>query len=59
MKASTRSHLDGFAVVTTVLEHDQLTRRELLESLGEECGDPLVTPWKRGYNAAVRSAFGW
>lgn len=59
MKASTRSYLDGFATVPTVLEYDQLTRREVLESLGEEQGDPLVTPWKRGYHAAVRAAFGW
>lgn len=59
MKASTRSFLDGFSTVPTVLEYDRLTHQEVLESLGEECGDPTVTPWKRGYNAAIRAAFGW
>jgi hypothetical protein len=54
-----RSYLEGFGTVRSVLEWDELTLREILESL--ESGydaDPLLTPWKRGYRAAIRSAFG-
>jgi hypothetical protein len=56
MNASTRSYLEGFATVPTVLEYDRLTRQEVLESMGEECADPLLTPWKRGCHAALRAA---
>jgi hypothetical protein len=31
---------------------------ELLVALLPVEHDPLITPWKRGYRAAVRSAFG-
>lgn len=59
METRTRSYLDGFGTVPTVLEYDRLTRQEVLDSLEEDCADPTVTPWKCGYNAAVRAAFGW
>jgi len=54
-----RAYLDGFATARAVLDLDDLTVGEIIESLdpdGDE--DPLLTPWKRGYIAAIRSAFG-
>lgn len=52
-------YLDGFATARTVLELDDLTVEEIVQSLDPD-GDenPLLTPWKRGYLAAIRSAFG-
>jgi hypothetical protein len=59
MKAQTaRAYLDGFGTVKSVLEFDALTAREIIEALSEEREDPLLNPWKRGYNAAIRSAIG-
>ena len=54
----TRAYLDGFATVKIVLELDALTVREIVEALDAERADPLLNPWKRGYNAAIRSALG-
>ena len=51
-----RAYLDGFGTLKSVLELDALTAREIMEALGEEREDPLLNPWKRGYNAGVRSA---
>ena len=53
---SVREYLDGFGTVTSVLELDALTGREIMEALSEEREDPLLNPWKRGYNAGIRSA---
>lgn len=54
-----RAYLDGFGTVRNVLELDQLTAVEILDALvPENEQDPLLTPWKRGFNAAIRSAFG-
>jgi hypothetical protein len=59
MKAKTaRAYLDGFATVKSVLELDVLTTQEVLEALDPEREDPFLNPWKRGYNAAIRSALG-
>jgi hypothetical protein len=44
--------------VKSVLELDALTAREIIEALSDEREDPLLNPWKRGYNAAIRSAMG-
>ena len=54
-----RAYLDGFGTVRSVLELDQLTVTEILGSLdpAQEL-NPLLTPWKRGFNAAIRTAFG-
>ena len=60
MKGKTaRAYLDGFRTVTSVLELDALTAREMTEALSDEREDPLLNPWKRGYNAAIRSAMGY
>ena len=53
-----RADLDGFRSVISVLEFDVLSAREILESLSDEHEDPLLNPWRRGYNAAIRSAMG-
>lgn len=55
---SARANLDGFATVKSVLELDDLTALELVEALDPEWEDPLLNPWKRGYNAAIRSVLG-
>jgi hypothetical protein len=52
------AYLDGFATVKSVIELDALTVLEVVEALDPEREDPLLTPWKRGYNAAIRSALG-
>ncbi len=53
-----RAYLDGFGTVKSVLELDTLTAREIVEALDPEREDPLLNPWKRGYNAGIRTAFG-
>jgi hypothetical protein len=55
---SARAYLDGFGTVRSVLELDVLTAREIMEALVEEREDPVLNPWKRGYNAGIRSAIG-
>jgi hypothetical protein len=58
-RSASRAYLDGFGTVKTVLEHDDLTVEEILTSLDPHReSDPSLTPWKRGFHAAVRSAFG-
>jgi hypothetical protein len=59
MRAATRTYLDGFATVRSVIELDELTASEVLESLDPDPErDPALSPWKRGYQAAIRAAFG-
>lgn len=54
-----KAYLDGFGTVRRVLELDHLTIEEILRATEPESyEDPLLTPWKRGYNAAIRVAFG-
>jgi hypothetical protein len=53
-----RAYLDGFGTVKNVLELDGLTAAEIAEALDPEREDPLINPWRRGYNAAIRSAWG-
>jgi hypothetical protein len=53
-----RAYVDGFGTVKSVIEFDVLTADEIIEALSEEWEDPLLNPWKRGYNAAIRSAMG-
>lgn len=54
-----RAYLDGFRTLSSVLDLDVLTQDEVLLALNPDLGrDPLLTPWKRGYNDAIRSAFG-
>jgi hypothetical protein len=59
MQCTHRTYLDRFATAHQVLKHDELTVHEVLESLdAEREGDWTVSPWRRGYLAAIRSAFG-
>jgi len=51
-----RAYLDGFETVKSVLELDAETARDVMEALAEDREDPLLNPWKRGYNAGIRSA---
>jgi hypothetical protein len=53
-----RAYLDGFGTVKSVLELDGLTAREIGEALDPHREDPLATPWRRGFNAAIRAAWG-
>jgi len=57
-RKSARAYLEGFGTVKSVLEFDELTAREIMEALDPEREDPLLNPWKRGYNAGIRSAWG-
>jgi hypothetical protein len=59
MSVKDRSYLDGFGTVRSVLECDELTLREIMESLDPDHEtDARLTPWRRGYQAAIRAAFG-
>ncbi len=59
MSRATKTYLDGFATVRSVIDLDELTASEVLESLDPQREhDPALTPWKRGYQAAIRAAFG-
>jgi hypothetical protein len=57
-RRAARAYLDGFGTAKSVLEIDGLTAREIAEALDPEREDPLINPWRRGYNAAIRSAWG-
>ena len=60
MSATTKAYLDGFCTARSVIELDHLTLNEVLASLDpHEQADPSLTPWKRGYQAGIRAAFGW
>ncbi len=48
------AYLEGFGAVKTILGLDSFTARELMVELDPEREDPLLNPWKRGYNAAIR-----
>lgn len=59
MSVKDRSYLDGFGTVRSVLEWDELTMREIIEALDPDREtEAELTPWKRGYRAAIRAAFG-
>jgi hypothetical protein len=58
-KQKSKAYLDGFGTVRSVIELDELSLREVLESLHPDSeADPYLTPWKRGFHAAIRTAFG-
>jgi hypothetical protein len=50
------AYLEGFGTVKSILEFDAFTAREIMVALDPEREDPLLNPWKRGYNAAIRTA---
>ena len=59
MERTARAYLDGFATARLVLEQDAFTVEEILDSLEPYSqAEEGLGPWKRGYRAAVRSAFG-
>ena len=60
MSATNGAYLDGFATASSVIELDDLTTEEIVVSLDpdDEAAVPPLTPWKRGYRAGIRSAFG-
>jgi hypothetical protein len=58
-KQNSRAFLDGFATVRSVIELDELSLTEVLESIHPESDlDLFLTPWKRGFQAGIRTAFG-
>jgi hypothetical protein len=58
-KQPARAYLDGFGTARSLLGLERTTLDEILTAVEPERDlDPLLTPWKRGYRAAVRSAFG-
>jgi len=59
MEPTAKAYLDGFGTVRSVMELDELTVTEVLESLdASRERDLALSPWKRGYRAAIRTAFG-
>jgi hypothetical protein len=58
MSATTKAYLDGFCTAHDVIELDDLTIDEILDSLTDEQAGPSLTAWKRGYQAGIRAAFG-
>jgi hypothetical protein len=59
MRTAAKAYLDGFGTARHVIELDRLTLDEILGSLDPDREtDPTLTPWKRGYQAAIRAAFG-
>jgi len=58
MKGKTVRCVDGYGAVRSVLELDSLTRQDIVDALDPEREDPLLSPWKRGYNSVIRRALG-
>jgi hypothetical protein len=53
-----RAYRDRLGTVTSVLELDGLTWRNVAEVLDAEREDPLLNPWRGRYAAAIRRALG-
>jgi len=49
------AYREGFARVRSILDLDPLTAREIMVQLDLEREDPLINPWKRGYDVALRT----
>jgi len=49
------AYLEGFGGVKSILDLDPFTAHEIMVELDPEREDPLLNPWKRGYNAAIRT----
>jgi hypothetical protein len=59
MSGKDQSYRDGFETACSVLEWDELTVREIIDALDPDRDrEAQRTPWKRGYRAAIRAAFG-
>ena len=53
-----RAYRDRFGTVTSVLELDGYTWRDVAAALDAEREDPLLNPWRGRYAAAIRRALG-
>ena len=53
-RAATRAYLDAFGMVKS--EFEDVTAREIAEAMDPHREDPLIAPWRRGFNAAIRAA---
>ena len=49
------AYLEGFGAVKSILDLDPSTAREIMLELDPEREDPLLNPWKRGCNVAIRT----
>lgn len=59
MKSRTaRGYLDDHEELRSIAEFDTLTMLEIMESMDSAGDDPLLNPWKRGYNSVLRGALG-
>lgn len=58
MKGKTAQYVGGYGAVPDVFQLDPLSRQEMVDALDPEREDPLLNPWKRGYNAVLRRALG-
>jgi hypothetical protein len=52
------AYLYSFGTVKSVVGLDALTVQEIAEALDPDREDPLINPWRRGYNRAIRTARG-
>jgi hypothetical protein len=48
------AYLEGFGPIKSILDLDSFTAHEVMVELDPEREDPLLNPWKRGYNPAMR-----
>ena len=55
-RAAGRAYRDAFGTVKGEFELDDVTAREIAEALDPHREDALITPWRRGFNAAIRAA---
>ena len=55
-RAAARAYLNAFGTVKNEFSLDDVTAREIAEALDPHREDPLITPWRRGFNAAIRAA---
>lgn len=53
-----REYLERRGAIRSILGFDTLTAREIVEALDTDREDPFLNPWRRGYNAAIRRAYG-
>ena len=53
-----RAYRDRFGTMTSVLEMDAVTWRDVAEAVETEREDPLLNPWRGRYAAAIRRALG-
>ena len=53
-----RAYLPGFAAADHLSEIDTLSVQDLVAALDLEREDPLLSPWRRSYQAAIRRALG-